>query len=138
MKTFIILSGLLLGTTLNATSQSLSNSETPSEKSEIAMKTILRHIVLFKFKEDATAAQIKRVEKAFTLLPSQIKEIVNFEWGLNNSPEQLNKDFTHSFVVTFKTEDARGIYLVHPDHLKFVEILKPHLDDVLVIDYWTK
>lgn len=109
MKTFIILSGLLLGTTLNATSQSLSNSETPSEKSEIAMKTILRHIVLFKFKEDATAAQIKRVEKAFTLLPSQIKEIVNFEWGLNNSPEQLNKDFTHSFVVTFKTEDE-GAY----------------------------
>ena len=32
-------------------------------------------------------------------------------------------------------EAARATYLPHPDHLAFVEQLKPALDDVLVLDY---
>lgn len=138
MKTYIIAWSLLLGMAINGTSQNSENTKTSTTKNLTTVKTVLRHIVLFKFKEDATPAQISLVEKSFAQLPSQIKEIQDFEWGTNNSPEQLDKGFTHSFVVTFKTEEARSVYLVHPDHLKFVAILKPHLDDVLVIDYWTK
>lgn len=99
---------------------------------------LLKHIVLFKFKDSSTAEDVAQIEKAFLNLPSKISEIYAFEWGLNNSPENLNKGFTHSFVVTFSQEDDRAIYLIHPDHLAFVKILEPHLDDVLVIDYWTE
>jgi hypothetical protein len=28
--------------------------------------------------------------------------------------------------------------LPHPAHQAFVEVLKPHLDKVLVLDYWSK
>lgn len=104
----------------------------------VEMKKQLRHVVLFKFKETATAQDIKKVEKAFASLPAQIDAIKSFEWGTNNSPEGLDKGFTHCFLVTFSNEKGREIYLPHPDHKAFVEILGPHLEDVLVVDYWAK
>lgn len=96
----------------------------------------LRHVVLFKFKESSSPADIKGVETAFGKLPAEIKEIKDYEWGLNNSPEGLNKGFTHCFLVTFDSEEDRAVYLPHPAHKAFIDILSPHLDDVLVIDYW--
>ena len=97
---------------------------------------LLRHAVLFKFKDSASAAEIQKVEMAFRGLPEKIKQIAAFEWGKNNSPENLNQGFTHCFFVSFKSEADREIYLPHPAHKAFVEILLPFLDKVLVIDYW--
>ncbi len=98
----------------------------------------LRHVVLLKFKDASTPAEIKKVEDAFRALPSKIKEISDFEWGTNNSPENINQGFTHSFLVSFKSEEDRAIYLPHAAHKAFVEVLMPHLDKVLVIDYWAE
>lgn len=97
---------------------------------------LLRHVVLFKFKDTATAADIKKVEDAFRALPAKLPIIKSFEWGKNNSPENLNQGLTHCFLVTFASEKDREAYLPHPDHQAFVEVLKPHLDKVTVIDYW--
>jgi hypothetical protein len=98
----------------------------------------LRHVVLFSFKKTSSESEVKKVEDAFRGLPSKIREIKTFEWGLNNSPENLNQGFTHCFFVTFASEADRAIYLPHPAHQAFVEVLKPHLDKVLVIDYWAR
>lgn len=98
----------------------------------------LRHVVLFKFKDTAAASDVKKVEDAFAGLAKKIKLIKQFEWGTNNSPENLNQGLTHCFLVTFSSEKDRDAYLVHPDHKAFVEILKPHLDKATVVDYWTK
>lgn len=91
---------------------------------------------MFSFKKTSSESDVKKVEEAFRALPSKIREIKGFEWGLNNSPENLNQDFTHCFLVTFASEADRAIYLPHPAHQAFVDVLKPHLDTVLVIDYW--
>jgi hypothetical protein len=56
---------------------------------------------------------------------------------MNNSPEHLNQGFTHCFFLTFKSEKDREVYLPHPAHKEFGRVLGPHLDKVLVIDYWT-
>ncbi len=96
----------------------------------------LRHVVLFKFKESSSSSDVQRVEEAFSRLPAEIPEIEGYEWGLNNSPEGLNDGFTHCFFLTFATKAARDAYLPHPAHKAFGEILKPHLDKVLVLDYW--
>ncbi|TLU97411.1 Dabb family protein [Dyadobacter sediminis] len=103
-----------------------------------AAKKMLRHVVMFKFKDSATPAQIKEVEDAFKALPSKIKEIKGLEWGTNNSPEGLSQGFTHVFFVTFDDEKGREIYLPHPDHKAFGKVLGPYLDKVLVVDYWTQ
>lgn len=100
--------------------------------------SVLRHVVLFKFKDGTSETDIAKVQDAFSALPTKIPEIAGYEWGLNNSPEGLEKGFTHCFFLTFKSEEDRATYLPHPDHKAFGEVLGPHLDDVLVIDYWTK
>jgi len=100
--------------------------------------SVLRHVVLFKFKEGTTKDQLHDYETAFGALKNKIPEIVSFEWGLNNSPEGLEKGFTHCFFVTFSSEEDREIYLPHPDHQAFVSLIDPSVDDVLVVDYWTK
>jgi hypothetical protein len=55
---------------------------------------------------------------------------------VNNSPENLNKRFTHACFVTFASEKDRDIYLTHPEHEKFKVLLKPLVADVLVMDFW--
>jgi len=105
-------------------------------KITIKSDSLLRHVVLFKFKNDTPPKKIKEIEEAFYNLPSKIPQISSYEWGLNNSPENLNKGFTHCFFLTFKSEADRAIYLPHPDHKAFGSLLTPYLDDVLVIDYW--
>ena len=99
---------------------------------------LLRHVVLFKFKDTATEADVTEIEEAFAALPEKIDAVHDFEYGVNNSPEGLDRGYTHCFLVTFKSEEDRATYLPHPAHLAFVEVLKPHLDAVHVIDYWTK
>ena len=61
---------------------------------------MLRHVVLFKFKEGASKEKIKEIEDAFRDLPKRIDTIADFEWGTNNSPEGLAKGFTHCFFVS--------------------------------------
>ena len=97
---------------------------------------LLRHVVMFKFKDTSSQADVKKVEEAFRALSGKLPLIKAFEWGTNNSPENLNQGLTHCFLVTFSSEKDRETYLVHPDHQAFVEVLKPHLDKVTVIDYW--
>ncbi len=98
----------------------------------------LRHCVFFKFKDDAAEEDVKRVEEAFAALPSKIETIKAFEWGTNNSPEGKDEGFTHCFLVTFDSEEGREAYLPHPDHTAFVEVLKPVLDKVRVLDFWAE
>ncbi len=102
-----------------------------------AAENVLRHVVLFKFKESATPDDIKKVEEAFAALPAKIPEIKGFEWGTNNSPEGLDKGYTHCFFLTFANDEGRATYLPHPDHKVFGELIGPYIEDVLVVDYFT-
>ena len=103
-----------------------------------AIKKELKHAVFFKFKDNADPADVKKVEQAFAALPEKIDSIKAFEWGTNNSPESHDDGFTHCFMVTFDSEEGREVYLPHPEHLDFVEVLKPVLDKVRVIDFWAQ
>ena len=98
----------------------------------------LMHVVTFKFKASATKPQIDSVVAAFKALKTTIPTIRQFSWGTNVSPENLNKGFTHAFVLSFGSDRDRDAYLVHPDHVAFGRLLSPILDDVFVIDYWTQ
>ena len=95
----------------------------------------LRHVVLFKFKDDTKAQEIQKVEDAFRALPSKIPTIKDFEFGTNNSPEGQANGFTHCFFLTFDDAEGRAVYLPHPAHKAFGKVLGPHLDKVLVVDY---
>lgn len=99
-------------------------------------KAILRHVVLFKFKDQSTEADVKKIEQAFRELPGKISLIKAFEFGVNNSPEKLNQGLTHCYLLSFHSEKDRDAYLVHPAHKAFTDIAGPHIDKVTVVDYW--
>ncbi len=130
MKPFTFL--LLLSTMMLACQQPGANTNTEGGQKQ------LRHVVMFKFKDSTSTADIQKVEAAFRALPSKIKEIKSFEWGMNNSPENLNNGFTHCFFLTFTSEADRAVYLPHPDHKAFGAVLIPYLDKVMVLDYWAE
>src|SRR5262245_10947207 len=79
-------------------------------------KGVVRHVVVFKFKDGAPADAVRAIEEKFRGLKARIPEILDFEWGTNVSPENLNQGFTHCFFVTFRDEKARDAYLPHPAH----------------------
>lgn len=137
INSFIVV--FLLSGCTNDRSNSKTQSEEKQQTSEPTIKRKqLRHVVLFKFKESATPEDIAKVEDAFATLPGKIPQIKDYEWGLNNSPEGLDKGFTHCFFLTFDSEEDRAIYLPHPDHKAFGGVLGPFLEDVLVLDYWNE
>jgi hypothetical protein len=116
-----------------------------AEKSSVAVRQeckkpaqMLRHVVLFRFKEGATPEQIKEVEDAFSSLPGKIDAIKCLEWGANVSIDERCDGFTHCFVLSFLSEADRDAYLIHPDHQKLREAFSPIVDKVLVLDYWPR
>lgn len=105
----------------------------PSDDAE----DVVRHVVVFKYTEDASEAEIQEITEAFRALKDKIPGIVSFEYGVNNSPEDLNQGFTHVYVVTFEDEAARDAYLPHPEHQKFVDMLMDSgiFEEAFVVDY---
>lgn len=136
MKNLLFLT-FIFAATLTACKQEENVEETEIMTEERAPEKLLRHVVMFKYKDTATEADIQSVNDAFAALPSKIEQIKGFEYGTNNSPEGLEKGFTHCYFLTFHSEEDRAVYLPHPDHKAFGELLGPFLEDVMVIDYWT-
>jgi hypothetical protein len=99
---------------------------------------VLRHIVLYKFKDNLRPAQVQEVIDAFAALPKRIDTIVGFEHGVNVSPEGKSEGLTHAFVVSFRSETDRDAYLKHPAHLEYVNVVKDRREKVVVFDYWTE
>lgn len=108
------------------------------EKKEVKEAAPYRHVVLFKFKDEATKEQTAKIEKEFAALQKKIPTITEFEWGTNVSPENHDQGFTHCFVVSFKDRAGLDVYLPHKDHKAFVDLLLPSLDKVLVVDFIAK
>jgi hypothetical protein len=97
----------------------------------------VRHVVVFKYRSGATAAQIQQVTDEFRALRNRIPGITAFEHGVNHSPEGKNLGFTHVYMLTFVDAKARDAYLPHPEHRKFGELLSKLavLEDAFVVDY---
>ncbi|MDY0168357.1 MAG: Dabb family protein [Thermoguttaceae bacterium] len=112
------------------------SSEGPKKAGKDPSVGKLRHVVVFKFKDGTAPAKVQETIDAFAALPEKIDSVVDFEWGLNNSPEGHDQGFTHVFLVTFEDEAGRDKYLPHPAHKAFVKLLLPHLEKVFVVDYF--
>ena len=98
----------------------------------------LRHIVLIHFKKDTEAADIDRVLDALAQLQYEIDEIDSFEWGVEVSGRDLNKNFTHGSTFTFDDQADLEAYRVHPAHVHFVELATPYLEEIFVFDYYAR
>ncbi|WP_439070506.1 Dabb family protein (plasmid) [Serratia nevei] len=81
---------------------------------------ILKHIVLFKYKQDVTQAQRNEVVNRFLALKSSKRHgesspyIISIIEGVQNSREGVGGGFEQAFIVTFKSEGDRNYYVGRP------------------------
>ena len=110
----------------------------PQGQEEESNSAHIRHIVCLKFKPETNSREYTGGRKKIPCTYNSLSPgIISIEWGLNNSPEGLNKGFTPTasqLPFANETRTQQPIYPT-PAHQAFVEILKPLLDDVFVIDY---
>lgn len=97
---------------------------------------MIRHAVLCRFRQDA---DVEAVFAAIAALQDKIPGILAVTCGKDNSPEGLQKGFTHGFTVDFADAAARDEYLPHPVHLEVgklvVAALDGGLDGLAVVDW---
>ncbi|MGL4884672.1 MAG: Dabb family protein [Waterburya sp.] len=95
----------------------------------------IQHVALLQFKPEVTPEKIKYLFDRLAELQQLITGIIHFSGGKYSSHEGLNKEYTHGFVMTFASVDARDAYLPHPEHEKFKEEIFPCLEDFVIFDY---
>ena len=138
IKTVLFLAFMALMYTACTETQAEETAQEEASKEETMAEKVLRHVVIFKFKDDAPEEEVEKINQSFNALKDAISVIKDFEWGLNDSPEDFHQDFTHCYLLTFASEEDRdSVYTPHPAHQAFVASLQPHLEKVFVVDYWT-
>ena len=78
-----------------------------------------RHVVLFQWREDATAEQKKTLEDRLNELPGVIPELRAYQIGGDAGVNDGNFDF--AVVADFADRDAYLVYRDHPAHRKIID-----------------
>ena len=92
------------------------------------------HVVLIKPKAGVDEAAMGELANVLAALPTKIPGIVDYAWGPNVNPEGLDQGYTHGFVMTFESIDARDAYFPHPDHTAVHPMIDTVAESVLVFD----
>ncbi|WP_163833532.1 Dabb family protein [Spartinivicinus ruber] len=100
---------------------------------------MISHLVLLKCRPDVSQTQIDDMFTQLNSLVGVIPGLLSCSGGENNSPEGINRGYTHGFVMQFESIEARDNYLPHPEHKKVQPAIHTVLneceDNVLVIDF---
>lgn len=95
---------------------------------------MIEHIVLFRFKDEISAAAKKTIADELLALKSKIPTIKDISMGPNFADR--NKGYEYGLVVRFEDRQGLDSYQVHPEHQRVVhEFVRPALADILALDY---
>lgn len=94
---------------------------------------MLKHVVLFKFKPETTAADIDILASGLGALPEIIAEIREFVFGRDVVRSERSYDF--GLVSSFDDRAALDAYAIHPDHQLVVAHVKQICSSVVAIDF---
>ena len=95
---------------------------------------MIKHIVLFKFKEGVDKAVDKEVLKEkLKALPSLISTVRSIEIGDNMMDSPRSWDL--SLIALFDSVEGLDFYSPHPEHLKVIDYLNEYCEPVSVVDY---
>ncbi len=96
------------------------------------------HIVLVKFRSEVTMAAREAIYADLDALREVVDGLEAAKFGRNISPEGLNRGYNDGFVMGFRDEAARDVYLEHQAHkaagARLVAALEGGLDGLLVVD----
>lgn len=97
---------------------------------------MVKHIVLFKLKEEVPAAEklavMTRFKEAIEALPAKISVIRHIEVGLNINPGEA---WSIALYSEFDTLEDVKTYAVHPDHVAAGKLLAEVKESRACVDY---
>jgi nitrogen-specific signal transduction histidine kinase len=97
---------------------------------------MIKHIVLFKFKEDLPAAEKKskseKIKAELEGLINKVETLRKMEVGININP---NEDYDLSLVSEFDNMEGLKAYAVHPNHVKAGAGIREILEKRACVDY---
>jgi hypothetical protein len=95
---------------------------------------VVRHVALFHWKPETTAADVSKVEEALHQLPTKIACIQSYRFGRDLGIQQDNADF--ALVADFIDEKALETYANHPDHQAVLSsLIRPITERRIAIQY---
>ena len=94
-----------------------------------------RHFGMFQFKKGVTDVQIEECFSTMKGMKGKIPGFLEMEYGPYDSTEGLNDGYTHGFIMTFESPEAREAYLPHPIHEDVKDLVIPRLERVVVFDF---
>ncbi|MFT5122118.1 MAG: hypothetical protein ACI9TH_001234 [Kiritimatiellia bacterium] len=100
--------------------------------------SVLRHMVMVKFKKSTSEEAIAALVSQFRALPEKIETIKDFEYGTELNDGARADGVTHCFLVTFADPAGLAAYLPHPAHQDFVAVFKPEIELLKVVDYMSQ
>jgi len=94
---------------------------------------MIRHIVMFKVKEENKASICSDIKQQLASLPNKISHIKHFEIGIN----EKESDRAYDMVLnsSFDSWEDLSTYANHEAHLEVVAFIKQHCDKTRVVDF---
>lgn len=80
---------------------------------------MLRHVVMFRLREDAPGDALHSIEAGLAQLEEQIEEIGSYRFGADLGLREGN--FDYCLVADFEDAEAFKRYAEHPEHRRFIE-----------------
>jgi hypothetical protein len=95
---------------------------------------VVRHVALFRWKPETTAADVSKIEAALHQLPSKIPCILSYRFGRDLGVFDGNADF--ALVADFADQQGLATYANHPDHLAVIQnLVRPIMAQREAIQY---
>lgn len=96
---------------------------------------MIRHILLYKFREDASAETIQALASKFLECEEKLPGVEKVEHGPNVADNRdLSRGFNYCFLMTFKDMTGISEYIASQEHDEIVKLDKPISEGFLVFD----
>ncbi len=97
---------------------------------------MIKHMVLFAFRDDVTAEDRQSILDELDTLPSQYPAMRNWTCGENISNRSTTLKMTHAFVVEFDGQDDLLDYVTSQGHENFVtHRWRPVIEHQVIVSY---
>lgn len=94
---------------------------------------MIKHIVLFRFSQEATPSQIESAAQALRSLPREIPQLHALSFGLNLA--KSSDAYSHVLIADLDDMAAVKAYQDHPAHQRVVDqLLAPIRESRLAVD----
>lgn len=94
---------------------------------------MLRHVVLWTFKDGVPAPERESIVAAVRALRSTVPSLRALEVGENVSPARA-QGYTHVLIETFDDRDGLAAYASHPTHVPVLARLRDAVAQLIAVD----